>query len=310
MSRAGARLRRPLAPAAHAPRDLFEARRLASTQWSTTNAMTELARVRFSIVTPSFNQARFIRRTIESVLGQQGDFDLEYLVVDGGSTDGTAAILEGFATRLQWISEPDRGQVDAINKGLERSTGDVVGWLNSDDVLLPGALRRAAEVFASHPEVEWVHGRCRIIDERDRRVRRGVEAYKHLRSRRYSFESLLTENFISQMTVFWRRSLLHELGYLDPQFPLAFDYELWLRFARRSAPVYIGQPQACFRWYEASKSGANFEAQFAENDAVAFSYATGQSSLLRRRRRRNSLFVAIYRVMAAGRRLESGVRQK
>ena len=216
--------------------------------------------------------------------------------------------MEEYGPRLQWISEPDHGQVDAVNKGLERTTGDLVGWLNSDDVLLPGALQRAAAAFAARPEVEWVHGRCQIIDEQDRRVRRWVEAYKDLRARRYSFEALLTENFISQMTVFWRRSLLGELGYLDPQFPLAFDYELWLRFARRSAPVYIRQPQACFRWYAASKSGANFEAQFAENDAAAFTYIAGQGSLLRRRRSRNSLFVAVYRVMAAGRRLASSLR--
>ena len=170
--------------------------------------MVHTARLRFSIVTPSYNQARFIRRTIESVLGQEGAFDLEYLLVDGGSTDGTAAILEEYSPRLQWISEPDRGQVDAINKGLERTTGDVVGWLNSDDVLLPGALQRAASAFAARPEVEWVHGRCRIIDEHDRRVRQWVEAYKDLRARSFSFEALLTENFISQMTVFWRRSLL------------------------------------------------------------------------------------------------------
>lgn len=267
--------------------------------------MTELARFRFSIVTPSFNQARFIRRTIESVLGQEGDFDLEYLVVDGGSTDGTAAILEGFATRLQWISEPDRGQVDAINKGLERSTGDAVGWLNSDDVLLPGALRRAVAVFASHPEVEWVHGRCRIIDERDRRVRRGVEAYKHLRSRRYSFESLLTENFISQMTVFWRRSVQAAIGYLDPSVPLAFDYDLWLRLGQRSDPAYIDTPQACFRWYASSKSGANFETQFSEDALVSARYGGGRRSLRMRKRITNRLIVSAYRLMAAARKARS-----
>jgi len=260
--------------------------------------MTEPPRLRFSIVTPSFNQARFIRRTIDSVLGQEGDFGLEYLVVDGGSTDGTAAILEGYGSRLQWISEPDRGQVDAINKGLERCIGGVVGWLNSDDVLLPGALRRAADAFAARPEVEWVHGRCRIIDEHDRVIRGWVEAYKHFRAKRHTFESLLIENYVNQMTVFWRRSLLEAVGTLDPQFPLAFDYELWLRFARRSPPVYIDQPQACFRWYEASKSGANFEAQFRENSLVAEKYAAGRRSLVWRNRLMGTAIAAVYRVMA------------
>lgn len=265
--------------------------------------MREIAKVRFSIVTPSFNQARFIRKTVESVLGQEGDFDLEYLVVDGGSSDGTAKILDEYRRRLQWISEPDRGQVDAINKGLERSSGDIVGWLNSDDVLLPGALQRAADVFATRPEVEWVHGRCWIIDESDRRVRRWVEAYKHFRAKRHTLEALLVENYVNQMTVFWRRSLLRTVGYLDPQFPLAFDYDLWLRLAQQSAPVYCEQPQACFRWYEASKSGANFEAQFRQNAAVATMHGAARLGLLWRRRIWNGLFVSIYRWMAVGRRL-------
>jgi glycosyltransferase involved in cell wall biosynthesis len=267
--------------------------------------MVHTARVRFSIVTPSFNQARFIRRTIESVLGQEGEFDLEYLLVDGGSTDGTAGILEEYGPRLQWISEPDHGQVDAINKGLERTTGDLVGWLNSDDVLLPGALQRAAAVFAMRPEVEWVHGRCRIIDEHDQVIRGWVEAYKHFRAKRHTFETLLIENYVNQMTVFWRRSLLEAVGVLDPRFPLAFDYELWLRFARRGAPIYIDEPQACFRWYEASKSGSNFKAQLRENSLAAEKYAGGRRTLVWRNRLTGAAIAAVYRLMALARRSRS-----
>ncbi|MCX6071617.1 MAG: glycosyltransferase family 2 protein, partial [Chloroflexi bacterium] len=152
------------------------------------------ARPRFSVVTPSFNHARFIRRTIDSVLSQRGDFDLEYLVVDGGSTDGTLAILQDYEGKLQWVSEADQGQADAINKGLQRCTGDIVGWLNSDDLLLPGALERIARTLRENPGVEWVHGRCHIIDENDRHIRRPIELYKHLRSRCYSFGALLGGN--------------------------------------------------------------------------------------------------------------------
>jgi GT2 family glycosyltransferase len=128
-----------------------------------------------------------------------------------------------------------------------------------------------------------------------------VEAYKHFRAKRHTFETLLVENYVNQMTVFWRRSLLEAVGTLDPQFPLAFDYELWLRFARRGAPAYIDQPQACFRWYEASKSGANFEAQFAENATVASRHIVGTTWLLRRRRIRSAFFIAVYKLMALGR---------
>lgn len=272
--------------------------------------MPEAGGLRISIVTPSYNQARFLRETIESVLAQEGDFDLEYLVVDGGSSDGSLRILDSYRGRLVWVSEPDRGQVDAINKGLARCTGDVVGWPNSDDLLLPGALDRAAHAFQSRSEVEWVHGRCWIIDENGKRIRRWVEAYKHYRARRHSFERLLLENYVSQMTVFWRRSLLDTVGYLDPTYPLAFDYELWLRFAVLSVPSYIELPQACFRWYEASKSGAGFEAQFAENAGAAEAHCTGRGHALRARRRLSQLFVVIYKMMASGRRLARALRPR
>jgi len=117
--------------------------------------------MKISIITPSFNHARFIRRTIDSVLSQTGDFELEYRVLDGASTDGTVEILKSYGDRLQWRSEADNGQVDAINKGLRTATGDIVGWVNSDDTLLPGALARVAAAFRAHPEAEWVHGGAR-----------------------------------------------------------------------------------------------------------------------------------------------------
>jgi glycosyltransferase involved in cell wall biosynthesis len=232
--------------------------------------------LRISLVTPSFNQARFIGRTVDSVLGQAGDFELEYLVVDGGSTDGTLDLLRDYGGRLGWVSEPDRGQSDAINKGLRRTTGDVVGWLNSDDVLRPGALARVAAAFRDHPEAGWVHGRCDVIDAEDRVIRRWVAAYKDWCSRRYSYARLVTENFISQMTVFWRRSLLDRVGYLDPELHLAMDYDLWLRFAQHGPPVYIPERLAAFRWYAASKSGSGYREQFRVECQLARRHAPGR----------------------------------
>lgn len=263
-------------------------------------------RLRFSIVTPTFNHARFIRKTIDSVLEQSGEFDLEYLVVDGGSTDGTQAILQDYKGRLEWSSEADHGQADAINKGLRRCSGDIVGWVNSDDTLLPGALERVAHAFCDHPGQEWVHGRCRIIDENDRPIRRPVELYKHLRSRHYSFGSLLAENFVSQMTVFWRRETMEAIGLLDPSLRFAFDYDLWLRLARRGDPVYIPTPQACFRWYESSKSGASYRQQFAEDTQVAERYAGSRWWPKARKRATNSAIVGVYTALAAVRRLGPG----
>ncbi len=263
--------------------------------------MPTTSTIRISVVTPSYNQARFLRRTVESVITQSGEFDLEYLVVDGGSTDGSQDILKEYEGRLRWISESDRGQVDAINKGLSLTTGDIVGWLNSDDMLLPGALERVAQVFRQNPEVEWVHGRCWIIDENDRRIRRWVEAYKDYRARRFSFESLLLENYVNQMTVFWRREAMEAIGPLDVSVPLAFDYELWLRLARRGPPVYIPKPQACFRWYSTSKSGANFRDQFAQNAEVARRYIGRRYWPRLRKCLTNGLIVGLYAGMAAAR---------
>jgi len=264
-------------------------------------------RPRISIVTPSFNHARFIGRTVDSVLGQSGDFDLEYLVIDGASTDGTLTLLRAYGDRLRWISERDEGQVDAINKGLRLASGEILSWINSDDVLSPGALARVALAFAAHPESEWVHGRCRIVDENGREVRRWISLYKHVRCLRHSLDSLLTENYVSQMTVFWRRSAWDAVGPLDPSLRLAFDYDLWLRLARRGPPVYLGDaPVASFRWYETSKSGAGFRRQFAEDAAVAARYAGGRPWIMGRKRAKNAAFVLAYRLLALARAIGGG----
>lgn len=256
---------------------------------------------RISLVTPSFNQAPFIRRTIDSILDQRGDFELEYRVLDGGSTDGTMDILRSYGSRIEWSSERDDGQIDAINRGLRRATGDVIGWVNSDDVLLPGALAKVVRAFADHPTIEWVHGRCRIIDEHDLELRRWISLYKHYRARNHSFENLLTENYISQMTAFWRRSVHDEIGYLDPEFDLAFDYDLFVRLARRSAPVYIADEIACFRWYETSKSGAGYAKQIEQSIRIAERHGDPTPLVRFRAQLKRHAIVNIYRAMELGR---------
>jgi glycosyltransferase involved in cell wall biosynthesis len=250
-----------------------------------------------SLITPSFNQGHFIGRTIDSVLRQRGEFELDYRVIDGGSTDQTRQILASYGSRVSWVSEPDGGQIDAINKGLRGAHGDVIGWLNSDDLLLEGALARVARAFQDNPTAEWVHGRCLVIDENDRPVRDFIGRYKHYRARRHSFENLLTENYISQMAAFWRRSVHAEIGYLDPALDLAFDYDLFLRLARRGPPVYIPEPLACFRWYQSSKSGAGFKRQLDQAAAIAGRYDAGPWVGARRAGKR-LLILNLYRLMA------------
>ena len=251
--------------------------------------------LRLSLITPTLNQGRFLRQTIESVLGQQGAFELDYRVIDGGSTDDTRAILKAYRGRLTYISQPDRGQVDAINQGLALSTGEIVGWLNSDDLLLAGALERIVEAFGARPEVEWVHGRCSIIDESGREIQRWISRYKHARSRRHSWERLLLENYVSQPTAFWRRRVWPEVGPLDDSVPLAFDYDLWLRLARRGDPVYIEAPMAAFRRHALSKSGQGYAEMFRQEVRVAHRHAAERRGLLRLKRLRLALYSAVYR---------------
>jgi len=253
--------------------------------------------LRLSLITPTLNQSRFLCQTIESVLGQQGPIDLDYRVVDGGSTDDTPEILEAYRGRLTYSSQPDNGQVDAINQGLAVSTGEVVGWLNSDDLLLPGALAQVAEAFQTYPETEWVHGRCSIIDESGREIQRWISRYKHARSRHHSWKRLLLENYVSQPTAFWRRRAWLEVGPLDATVPLAFDYDLWLRLARRGDPIYLEAPLAAFRRHPLSKSGQGYAEMFRQEYRIATRYAADRPALLRAKRRRMAAFSAVYRAL-------------
>jgi glycosyltransferase involved in cell wall biosynthesis len=213
--------------------------------------------MKFTIVTPSLNQGKFIRRTIESVLAQRGDFELEYLVEDGGSTDETLAILREYEGRLRHVSERDQGQSDAINKGFRKATGDVLAWLNADDAYAPGALAAVAATLRA-TGARWCFGQCRIVDERDREVRRAISWYKNRLSRRYSWRRLLTKVFIPQPATFFRRDLVEQVGALDTAKHYAMDYDLWLRFARVAEPVFIPEDLASFRWHRSSKSGSSY----------------------------------------------------
>ncbi len=180
---------------------------------------------KITVVTPSFNQARFLERTILSVLGQRYP-RLEYIIVDGGSSDGSVAVIERFSNRLaSWISEPDRGQADAINKGFDRSTGEVLAWLNSDDTYTPGALLAVGRAFASDPEMDVLHGNVHVIDAEDRRLATNKSVPFRARA------CLLEAQTLPQSSTFWRRDLFFRAGKLNPDLHYVLDPDLWLRFA-------------------------------------------------------------------------------
>jgi glycosyltransferase involved in cell wall biosynthesis len=230
--------------------------------------------VKLSIVTPSFNGRRFLEETGRSILSQAGDFELEWVVVDGESTDGTVDLLRRFADdpRVRWTSESDRGQSHGINKGLAAASGDVVAWLNTDDLYTPGALAAVANAFERNPAAQWVAGRYEVIDAEGRVIRPSVARYKERFLRRYSYRALLRENFISQPAVFWRREFGRRVGPLDESLHYTMDYDLWLRMGREAPPLFLDRVLARFRLHESSKTGRVNREQFDEQYRVACRY--------------------------------------
>jgi glycosyltransferase involved in cell wall biosynthesis len=233
--------------------------------------------VRVGIVTPSFNQAGFLARTLDSVLAQRGDFELDYLVVDGASTDGSVDILRRRGPALRWLSEADRGQSEAVNKGLRLVRGDVLAWVNSDDAYEPGAVSAAVEAIRAG--ARWCFGQCRIVDEDDREIRRGISRYKNRLASGYSLGRLYAGNFIAQPAVFFRRDLLEEVGPLDESLHLAMDYDLWLRFAEVAEPRFLPRDLARFRWHGRSKTSGRYAASAWEAFTVARRRAAGRHPL-------------------------------
>jgi glycosyltransferase involved in cell wall biosynthesis len=236
--------------------------------------MTKLPKI--SIITPSMNQGTFIERTIRSIL-EQNYPGLEYIVMDGGSTDETLDILRQYENNLKWSSEKDAGQADAINKGIRLATGDIIAYLNSDDVLEPGALLRVAEYFAAHPEAMWLTGKCRIIDEHDREIRGMITAYKNFLLRHYSYGMLLVTNPISQPATFWRREIMQEFGLFDVNEHLVMDYEYWLRIGRRYSPGILDEYLARFRVHGRAKTVSTNFSNFKQELAVAKKYSRSKA---------------------------------
>ena len=201
-----------------------------------------------SIITPSFNQAQFLEETIRSVLAQDYP-NLEYILVDGGSTDGSLEIIQCYADRLAWwVSEPDRGQTDALNKGFARARGEVFAWLNSDDTYLPGAISQAVACLEVHPQAALVYGDADLIDEQGR-------VLGPFPARQTDLKHMLRGSVhIPQQASFFRGSLWPKVGPLDPSFYFAMDYDLWLRLAGHGIFVYTPQRWANFRLHGGAKT--------------------------------------------------------
>ncbi|MCZ7627097.1 MAG: glycosyltransferase [Candidatus Methylomirabilota bacterium] len=203
---------------------------------------------RISIVTPCFNQGHFLETTIKSVLSQEYE-NLEYIVIDGGSTDGSVDIIKRYADRLAyWVSEPDGGQAEAIIKGFQHSSGEIMGWLNSDDLLLSDCLTAVARTFIGLPTTQMMYGNILIIDEYGHVV-------KEARQFQVGFHELYYGgHIINQEATFWTRGLYDRAGGLNRNLSYAMDYDLWVRMAEISHPLHVSRYLAAFRRHPSQKT--------------------------------------------------------
>jgi glycosyltransferase involved in cell wall biosynthesis len=203
-----------------------------------------------SIITPSYNQAAYLEDTIRSVLSQEG-VELEYLIVDGGSTDDSIEIIRRYADSINWwVSEPDEGQAAAINKGFQRAQGEYVAWLNSDDLLLPNSAHQAVQALEDNPADGLVFGDALTIDPNGK-------ALKKLRFDNWGLRELLAFRIICQPAVFMRRSVLEKAGYLDPSYHYMLDHHLWIRMATQAPIRHVSSTWAAARHHAEAKNVAN-----------------------------------------------------
>ncbi|MEM8567467.1 MAG: glycosyltransferase family 2 protein, partial [Bacteroidota bacterium] len=215
-----------------------------------------------SVITPSFQQGYFIERTIQSTIEQSID-SLEHIVCDGGSTDDTLSTLKRYSSALRWISEPDRGQAHAVNKGLAMTRGDIIAWINSDDIYYPRTFERILDFFESNPNVLAVYGQADWIDEAD-------DIIAPYPTRSWDYRQLTQECYLCQPAVFFRRALVERFGDLNIGLRYCMDYELWLRYGQHTEFAYLPIKLAGSRIYSTNKTFGNRLAAHREANEMLY----------------------------------------
>ena len=215
-----------------------------------------------SIITPSLNQGQFIEKAITSVI-EQNYPNLEYLVIDGGSEDSTLSILKKYKNKIKYLSEKDKGQSDALNKGLSHTSGEIIGYLNSDDYLVPNCLLTVGKYFMDNKEAYWLTGKCHIVDAKDQEVRQAITLYKNSLLKYACSRTLFyIVQFISQPATFWSRKVIKEVGNFDEKLYYNMDYDFWLRVWQKHKLYFIDQYLASYRIHAVSKAMQSPQTQF------------------------------------------------
>lgn len=221
-----------------------------------------------SIITPSYNQGQFIEQTLKSVASQTYK-NYEHIIIDGGSTDNTIEILkkyqEKYPKKIKWISEKDKGQSDAINKGLKMAKGEILTWLNSDDYYFPDTLEKVVDYFEENKSCFWLSGDYIVVNEKGKQIHSFVRYYKKFLRFLPFFPTIYIANFINQPSTFFTREVFEKVGKLNIDLKYEMDYEYWLRMIKAGFKnFYINISLSYFRIHKSSKGGADFEKQFNE----------------------------------------------
>jgi glycosyltransferase involved in cell wall biosynthesis len=236
--------------------------------------------MKLSIITPCFNSVRHISETIESVISQKGDFEIEYIILDGGSVDGTVKIIKEYSKKYNiiWVSEPDEGMYDAVNKGFSLATGDIFSWINADDKYESGAFQKIVNVFNKFSEINWLKGITSYIDEESNMTGAGkcFLYKKEWISKGYYGKYLF---FIQQDSVFWRKELWEKVGEIDKSLKFAGDYWLWIMFSKYEELTSFNCVVSYFR-KRGGQLSSDMEKYFSEIDKVRENLGLKRKSLL------------------------------
>ncbi|KKQ71363.1 MAG: Glycosyl transferase family 2 [Candidatus Shapirobacteria bacterium GW2011_GWE1_38_92] len=260
--------------------------------------------MKFSIVTPSFNQSQFITQTIDSVISQKGSFDIEYFVMDGGSTDNTVEILKEYEMLLNnnsrikffWQSKKDKGQSDAINQGFQKATGDILAFINSDDYYQPDVFQKIATQFSQNPHRHWLTGYSHIVDENDRLIQKPITQYKNFWLNNYSYSTLLILNYISQPSTFFTKKIFNQIGKFNEKLNYTMDYDYWLKIGKNSQPIILKKYLSSFRLHSSSKSKTHYKKQFSEDFSTTQIYSQNYLILFFHRFH-NFLITQVYKII-------------